>query len=145
MDSNVRSQPDRSRSRAKRRFSGSTANSSHSPSSDRGPHHTELAEGDSLLLHGTWQAIEALTEMTTLHHRPLVVELGTGSGAIAKAISTELTRTDIHAVEISPEAAAYARRNLADTLVELHVGDMATALPELNRTVDLVQYMGENL
>ncbi|HLL63387.1 MAG TPA: peptide chain release factor N(5)-glutamine methyltransferase [Propionibacteriaceae bacterium] len=86
----------------------------------------------------TGWAIEALTEMTTLHHRPLVVELGTGSGAIAKAISTELTRTDIHAVEISPEAAAYARRNLADTLVELHVGDMATALPELNRTVDLV-------
>ncbi|KAI5868448.1 histidine phosphatase superfamily-domain-containing protein [Durotheca rogersii] len=32
-----RSQVARSRSRAKRRFSGSTANSSHSPSSDRGP------------------------------------------------------------------------------------------------------------
>ncbi|KAK5998619.1 Cortical actin cytoskeleton protein asp1 [Cladobotryum mycophilum] len=31
-------QPDRSRSRAKRRFSGSTAASSHSPSSERGPH-----------------------------------------------------------------------------------------------------------
>ncbi|KAJ6780981.1 hypothetical protein PWT90_07720 [Aphanocladium album] len=35
----MRSQPDRSRSRVKRRFSGSTANSSHSPSSDRGNHH----------------------------------------------------------------------------------------------------------
>lgn len=35
-------QPDRSRSRAKRRFSGSTANSSHSPGSDRGNvHHRE--------------------------------------------------------------------------------------------------------
>ncbi|KAJ6444609.1 inositol pyrophosphate synthase [Purpureocillium lavendulum] len=45
MDSNnMRSQPDRSRSRAKRRFSGSTANSSHSPSSDRGPHHREKEE-----------------------------------------------------------------------------------------------------
>ncbi len=41
-------------------------------------------------------------------------------------------------MEISPEAAAYARRNLADTLVELHVADMATALPELDGTVDLV-------
>ncbi|KAM0563220.1 hypothetical protein ACHAPJ_000938 [Fusarium lateritium] len=40
--SSLRSQgPDRSRSRAKRRFSGSTATSSHSPSSDRGPHHRE--------------------------------------------------------------------------------------------------------
>ncbi|KAM3526291.1 hypothetical protein NHJ13051_003547 [Beauveria bassiana] len=35
----MRTQPDRSRSRVKRRFSGSTANSSHSPSSDRGNHH----------------------------------------------------------------------------------------------------------
>ncbi|KAF4454512.1 hypothetical protein F53441_3016 [Fusarium austroafricanum] len=43
--SGLRSQgPDRSRSRAKRRFSGSTANSSHSPSSDRGPHHREREE-----------------------------------------------------------------------------------------------------
>ncbi len=86
----------------------------------------------------TGWAIDALASMITARHRPLVVELGTGSGAIAKAISYELTRTDIHAVEISPEAAAYARRNLADTLVELHVEDMTTALPELNGTVDLV-------
>lgn len=43
--SNTRTQPDRSRSRVKRRFSGSTANSSHSPSSDRGPTHREKEEG----------------------------------------------------------------------------------------------------
>jgi inositol-hexakisphosphate/diphosphoinositol-pentakisphosphate 1-kinase len=43
--SNTRTQPDRSRSRVKRRFSGSTANSSHSPSSDRGPPHREKEEG----------------------------------------------------------------------------------------------------
>jgi release factor glutamine methyltransferase len=86
----------------------------------------------------TGWAIEALASMTTAKHRPLVVELGTGSGAIARAIAVELTRTDVHAVEISPEAVAYARRNLADTLVELHVTDMATALPELDGDVDLV-------
>ncbi|KAH7328308.1 histidine phosphatase superfamily-domain-containing protein [Stachybotrys elegans] len=40
----LRPQPDRSRSRAKRRLSGSTANSSHSPSSDRGLHHREKEE-----------------------------------------------------------------------------------------------------
>lgn len=39
-----RAQPTRSRSRAKRRFSGSTANSSHSPSSDRGPQTREKEE-----------------------------------------------------------------------------------------------------
>ncbi|UKZ73853.1 hypothetical protein TrVFT333_001506 [Trichoderma virens FT-333] len=38
------SQPDRSRSRAKRRFSGSTAYSSQSPSSERGPHYREKEE-----------------------------------------------------------------------------------------------------
>ncbi|KAF4126644.1 Glutathione synthase/RimK-type ligase, ATP-grasp superfamily [Geosmithia morbida] len=37
-------QPDRSRSRAKRRFSGSTGNSSHSPGSDRGHGHREEAK-----------------------------------------------------------------------------------------------------
>ena len=42
----MRSQPDRSRSRAKRRFSGSTAASSHSPSSER---HREKEEGKLLL------------------------------------------------------------------------------------------------
>ncbi|EEY22136.1 cortical actin cytoskeleton protein asp1 [Verticillium alfalfae VaMs.102] len=46
-DSTIRSQPTRSRSRAKRRFSGSTAASSHSPSSDRGPYHKEREEGQS--------------------------------------------------------------------------------------------------
>ncbi|PHH65882.1 hypothetical protein CDD81_1251 [Ophiocordyceps australis] len=43
-DGSLRSQPDRSRSRAKRRFSGSTAASSHSPSSERGPHHRDKEE-----------------------------------------------------------------------------------------------------
>jgi release factor glutamine methyltransferase len=40
---------------------------------------------------------------------PVVVELGTGSGAVAKSIATELTGTRVHAVEMSEEAAAYAR------------------------------------
>jgi release factor glutamine methyltransferase len=71
-------------------------------------------------------------------HLPVVVELGTGSGAVAKSIALELTGTRVHAVELSEEAAAYAARNLADTTVELHVQDMIGALPELSRSVDLV-------
>jgi release factor glutamine methyltransferase len=71
-------------------------------------------------------------------HLPIVVELGTGSGAVAKSIAVELTGTRVHAVEISEEAAAYAARNLADTTVELYVQDMVGALPELNGSVDLV-------
>jgi hypothetical protein len=40
----ARSQPTRDRSRAQRRFSGSTATSTHSQSSDRGPHPREKEE-----------------------------------------------------------------------------------------------------
>lgn len=71
-------------------------------------------------------------------HLPVVVELGTGSGAVAKSIALELTGTRVHAVELSEEAAAYAARNFADTTVELHVQDMIGALPELSGSVDLV-------
>jgi release factor glutamine methyltransferase len=86
----------------------------------------------------TGWAIEHLTSLAAGPHRPSVVELCTGSGVIAKAIASELTRVDIYAVEVSDEAAAYARRNLAETLVELHVADMVTALEDLNGSVDLV-------
>lgn len=92
----------------------------------------------------TGWAIEQLRPMVyavargTSRHLPVVVELGTGSGAIAKSIATELTGTRVHAVEVSEEAAAYASRNLADTTVELYVQDMIGALPQLNGGVDLV-------
>jgi release factor glutamine methyltransferase len=86
----------------------------------------------------TGWAIEHLTSLAAGPHRPSVVELCSGSGVIAKAIASELTRVDIYAVEVSDEAAAYARRNLAETLVELHVADMVTALEDLNGSVDLV-------
>ncbi|RCK71472.1 peptide chain release factor N(5)-glutamine methyltransferase [Desertihabitans brevis] len=69
---------------------------------------------------------------------PLVVDLCTGSGAIAKALADELPRARVHAVELSEEALAYAERNLAGTGVALHAGDLADALPELDGTVDLV-------
>ena len=65
-------------------------------------------------------------------HLPVVVELGTGSGAVAKSIATELTGTRVYAVELSEDAAAYAARNLADTTVELYVQDMIGALPQLS-------------
>jgi release factor glutamine methyltransferase len=86
----------------------------------------------------TGWAIDQLRSLSTRERRPLVVELCSGSGVISKAIASELTRVDIHAVEVSEAAADYARRNLADTLVDLHVSDMATALVELNGSVDLV-------
>jgi release factor glutamine methyltransferase len=86
----------------------------------------------------TGWALDQLRPLVFQMQRPLVVELCAGSGAIAKALVDELPRLRVHAVEVSEDAAAWAARNLGGTSVELHVGDMATALPELNGTVDLV-------
>ncbi len=68
----------------------------------------------------------------------VVVDLCTGSGAIAKAVATEVPGSRVFAVEVSADAHAWAERNLADTDVTLLLGDMAEALPELDGTVDLV-------
>ena len=45
-------------------------------------------------------------------YRPRVVDLCTGSGAIAAAIKTAFPRAQVQAVELSPAAAAWARKNL---------------------------------
>ena len=69
---------------------------------------------------------------------PVVVDLCTGSGAIALAVATEVPGARVHAVELSPDAAAWAARNLAGSGVELVVGDAADALPALDGGVDVV-------
>ncbi|MDX3005791.1 peptide chain release factor N(5)-glutamine methyltransferase [Kribbella solani] len=69
---------------------------------------------------------------------PLVVDLCTGSGAIAGAVATERPDSTVHAVELSPEAVIWARRNLAGTGAILHEGDIDGCLPELDGRVDAV-------
>jgi release factor glutamine methyltransferase len=69
---------------------------------------------------------------------PVVVDLCTGSGAIAKAIADEVPAADVHAVELDPGAHAWAERNLAGTGVDLRRGDMATAFADLDGSVDVV-------
>jgi release factor glutamine methyltransferase len=44
----------------------------------------------------------------------------------------------VHAVELDPEAHAWAERNLAGTDVDLRLGDMADAFTDLDGTVDVV-------
>jgi len=69
---------------------------------------------------------------------PRIVDLGTGSGAIAGSIAHEVPGAEVHAVEYSPFAHAWAARNLAPLGVKLVLGDLRNALPELNGTFDVV-------
>jgi len=79
-------------------------------------------------------AVERLRELGD----PVAVDLCTGSGAIAAALAAEVPSARVHAVELSPEAYAFAATNLAGTAVDLRLGDIADALTELDGTVDLV-------
>ena len=67
-----------------------------------------------------------------------VVDLGTGSGAIALALATEVPEALVHAVELTDEACDYARRNLSGSGVDLRHGDMAEAFGDLDGAVDVV-------
>ena len=68
----------------------------------------------------------------------VVVDLCCGSGAIALSVADEVPRAEVHAVELDPAAHAWAERNLATTGVDLQLGDMADAFPELDSGVDVV-------
>ncbi len=70
--------------------------------------------------------------------QPVVVDLCCGSGAIALSIADEVAGARVHAVELDPEAHAWADRNLGGSGVDLRFGDMADAFPELDGTVDVV-------
>ncbi|SDD74253.1 peptide chain release factor N(5)-glutamine methyltransferase [Nocardioides lianchengensis] len=68
----------------------------------------------------------------------VVVDLCTGSGAVAKAVADEVPGARVHAVELDSAAHAWAERNLAGTEVDLRLGDMGTAFDDLAGTVDIV-------
>ncbi|GAA2399536.1 peptide chain release factor N(5)-glutamine methyltransferase [Streptomyces glaucosporus] len=81
-------------------------------------------------------AIDAVRAMDVAE--PLIVDLCTGSGAIALAMAQEVPRSRVHAVELDEGALVWARKNVEGSRVVLHHGDALTALPELNGQVDLV-------
>ena len=84
-------------------------------------------------------AIDALR--ATAEPEPIAVDLGTGTGAIALAMATEVPHARVWAVENSPEAFPWTRRNVDEVgaeNLELVFGDLATALPELDGRVAVV-------
>lgn len=107
--------------------------------------HLVLAVGPGVLvprpeteLVAEW-AIEALRQVPNAH--PRAVDMGTGSGALALALATEVPTSHVIAIELSPDAAVWAAKNIdryGDDRVMLVVGDATAVEPELDGTIDVV-------
>jgi len=71
---------------------------------------------------------------------PVVVDLATGSGAIALSVAVEFPTAEIHAVELSEQALEYTKRNFQKYAAnaDLRQGDLSAAFPDLNGLVDVV-------
>ena len=71
---------------------------------------------------------------------PVIVDLCTGAGALALALSALRSDARVLALDDSPEALEFARRNAAGTRVEVVAADVTRPglLPELDGRVDLL-------
>jgi release factor glutamine methyltransferase len=91
-------------------------------------------------------AIEQLHAMDVAD--PLVVDLGTGSAAIALSIAQEVPRSRVHAVDVDEQALRWARRNVAEhqagARVTLHCADVADCLTELDGLDGMVDLVVSN-
>lgn len=86
---------------------------------------------------------EAILEWAGAEHlpeRPVIIDVCTGSGALAAALNERYPDARIVAVDDDPVALEYARRNTAQTTVEVLEGDATDPhlLIELDGAVDLV-------
>jgi release factor glutamine methyltransferase len=86
------------------------------------------------------EAIFAWVTAQPFDARPLIVDLCTGSGALAVALAQHLPAARVIGIDDSDAALEYARRNTQGTAVELVRADVTTPvlLPELDGRVDLV-------
>lgn len=100
--------------------------------------HVELAVGPGVFVPRPETELLAGWAVEQAGDGCVVVDLCTGSGAVAKAVKDEVPGADVHAVELDETAYAWAERNLAGTGVDLRHGDMATAFDDLAGTVDVV-------
>ena len=82
-------------------------------------------------------------------HRLRIVDVGTGSGAIALALATQLPAAEIHATDISSEALEVARANAARhelaSRIEFHRADLLSGFPpaSFDIVVSNPPYVGE--
>jgi release factor glutamine methyltransferase len=86
--------------------------------------------------------VEAALDLFRDVERPLIVDVGTGSGCIALSLATELPDARIHATEISEPALSVARDNARrlglEGRVTFHLGDLLEPVRSLEGSVDLI-------
>lgn len=83
-------------------------------------------------------AVDQARQVAHQGRTPVVVDLCTGSGAIALAVLEEVGHVAVHAVEVDPAAYAWAERNVGGRAVDLRLGDMHDAFHDLDGSVDVV-------
>jgi release factor glutamine methyltransferase len=85
---------------------------------------------------------EAVSELRTLVEKglaqPRAVDLCTGSGAVAAALASEVPEARVTAVELSPEAWAFAVRNAGPYGVDVRLGDIAHSVDDLAGQIEVV-------
>lgn len=84
-------------------------------------------------------AIDALRAVPSA--TPIGVDLGTGSGAIALAMATEVPHASVYGVEVSSRAFFWTSQNFCESGADnarAVFADLADALPEFDGTVDVV-------
>jgi release factor glutamine methyltransferase len=102
--------------------------------------HLELAVGEGVFV--PRPETELLAGWGIAHTAPgaTVVDLGSGTGAIALSVADEAAPSRVIAVERSPAALTWLRRNTDGTAVEVVEGDLTdpAVLSDLRGTVDVV-------
>jgi release factor glutamine methyltransferase len=101
----------------------------------------ELAVGPGVFIPRPETELVAERAMELLPRGGVLVDLCTGSGAIALSVADERPDARVFATEVSPAAAAWAERNRSSLglPVELHAGDLFDPLPgDLRGEVDVV-------
>lgn len=106
--------------------------------------HAELAVGPGVFVPrpetevlAGW-GIDRAREVLVAARTPVVVDLCTGSGAMALSLAQEVPGAQVHAVELDDRAHGWAAKNLRGSGVDLRQGDMADAFPDLDGTVDVI-------
>jgi release factor glutamine methyltransferase len=86
--------------------------------------------------------VEATLALVRDCRRPLIVDVGTGSGCLALSIATERPDAELHATDVSPAALDVARENArrlgCAERVTFHQGDLLAPVARLAGRIDVV-------